>query len=97
MRRRTLSKPLAAAALTLIAFVVAEAVSLVHPLDADQHANGEACTVCISVAGLGAGAPSRTLPSETPRVAVRASFSIVLQVDPSTVDRPAARGPPRMA
>src|SRR5690606_41755824 len=77
--------------------LVAEAISLVHPLDIDEHSNGEACAVCISVAGLGAGAPSRTPPPETPRVAVQGNFSIVLSVDPRRVDRPAARGPPRFA
>jgi len=97
MRRRTPSNSLAVAALTLIAFLVAEAISLVHPLDIDEHSNGEACAVCISVAGLGAGAPSRTPPPETPRVAVQGNFSIVLSVDPRRVDRPAARGPPRFA
>src|SRR5690606_7340269 len=94
MRRRTPSNSLAVAALTLIAFLVAEAISLVHPLDIDEHSNGEAFAVCISVAGLGAGAPSRTPPPETPRVAVQGNFSIVLSVDPHRVDRPATVGHP---
>lgn len=96
MRRRTPFQ-LAAAALIALALVVAEAMSLVHSHDIDQHAAGEACKICICVAGLGAGAPSKVPPPDAPRVAVPGSLSSVLPVDLSPVDRPSARGPPSVS
>jgi len=96
MRRRTPFK-LAAAALVLLALVAAEALSVVHSLDVDQHAGGEPCKICICVAGLGAGAPSKVPLPDAPRVAVPGSLASVLPVDLSRVDRPSARGPPAVS
>ncbi len=96
MRRRSPFK-LALAALLMLALVVAEAMSVVHSLDVDEHAAGEACKICICVAGLGAGAPSKVPPPDVPRVAVPGRLSRVLAVDPSRVDRPSARGPPAVS
>jgi hypothetical protein len=40
----------------VVALLLAECFAVTHPLDAAAHADGQACTVCLSTTTLGAGA-----------------------------------------
>jgi hypothetical protein len=93
MHRKSPFKLFAAVAL-LCALVCAEALSVVHSLDFDAHANGEPCKICISVAGVGAGAPHRAVLPEAPRAGEPGSWAPAAFVDSRRAERRSARGPP---
>jgi hypothetical protein len=76
------------------ALLVAEAFAATHQLDSAAHANGEPCNVCLSVAGLGAGAAAPVV-----EFGIDLSRPVFVAVDGSILvssvpTRRSARGPP---
>jgi hypothetical protein len=78
----------------LCALIAVQTFAVVHPLDLAAHTNGEACKICVGVAGLGSAAigavPVLAIDVATPEP-VRAPLIPRASVEPV---RQSARGPP---
>lgn len=84
------------AALT-VTLLLAETLALTHPLDSAAHTNGQPCSICFSVATVGAGAVSTPTPihvdAATPSLVAVVASALVS----SPVQRRFARGPPAVS
>lgn len=85
---------LGALAVTLL---LAESLALTHPLDSAAHTNGQPCSICLSVATVGAGAVSTQTPihldAATPTLVAVVAAALVSH----PVQRRFARGPPAVS
>jgi hypothetical protein len=77
--------------------LAAEAFAVVHPLDADEHASGDPCKICLSVASFGGAAPTHAAAAviERVRAALPVATLVVLEFVART--RQVARGPPSVS
>lgn len=91
---RTAHRPRATWLAIAVAVLIAEVFTFTHSLDADGHASGEPCKICLSLGGHSAANVSRSplldIPGRAPRPAIEATLPWV------SVDRvpSRARDPP---
>lgn len=91
-RRPTLRTWVGAVLIALL--LLADVFAATHPFDADAHANGQSCAVCLSAAALGAGAVPAVVHFDAV-VATPVVAAVVVAVFVSVVPtRRYARGPP---
>jgi len=93
MHRQSTVKRIAAVVL-LFVLVAAEAVAVVHSLDFDAHAAGDACKICVSTAGVGTGMPVTPAAAEPQRTHGPVGTVHVVPAPAPQPDRASARGPP---
>src|SRR5690606_9711013 len=93
MHRQSTVKRIAAVVL-LFVLVAAEAVAVVHSLDFDAHAAGDACKICGSCAGVGAGRRVPPAGAGPPRPDGPGGTVHVGRAPAPQPDRAPAGGPP---
>lgn len=82
-------------ALGLVLFVTAQLGLVVHELDADAHAHGESCTICLVAHAKGGPAPS-TVAFHKPDTRFEAPQVVAWRVAPAPLQLAyASRAPPR--
>ena len=92
MRRKPFQR--FAALVLLFVLVAAEALTTVHSLDLDAHAGGDACKICISVAGLDTGVPATVTLVDLPRAQTPVGVALDRLSPLLRAGRASARGPP---
>ena len=91
-RRPTFKSWVGAALVVLL--LLGESFAVTHPFDSAAHTNGQPCAVCVSVAHLGHGAVSASVPLAL-EVATPVFVATVVAVFVAIVPaRRYARGPP---
>ena len=92
-------KPLqhVAAFVLFLVLVAGEALAVVHSLDLDAHASGDACKICISVADLGSAVPPQAVLAEAPRTDSPVRTAHDDSVPTLRAERATARGPPHLS